>query len=51
MGSLLAPDILTTFSVAGTNNFYAITRCNWRSCSVMAVIELTEAVAREVGRP
>ncbi len=34
--------------VAGTANFYAITRYNWSSYYAMAVIELGEAVARVV---
>ena len=36
--------------VAGSSNFYAITRYNWSSYYAMAVIELGEAVAREVER-
>jgi membrane-bound lytic murein transglycosylase B len=86
MDTLMAPDILPTFSVAsfigkgaalegaalahtghlalielrnganapsyvaGTENFYAITRYNWSSYYAMAVIELAEAVAREMQR-
>ncbi len=36
--------------VAGTENFYAITRYNWSSYYAMAVIELGQAVAERVQR-
>jgi membrane-bound lytic murein transglycosylase B len=34
--------------VAGTENFYAITRYNWSSYQAMAVIELAEVVGRKI---
>jgi len=37
--------------VAGTSNFYAVTRYNWSSYYALAVIELGAAVARQVNAP
>ena len=36
--------------VAGTENFYAVTRYNWSSYYAMAVIELGQAVAERLGK-
>ncbi len=36
--------------VAGTENFYVVTRYNWSSYYAMAVIELGQAVAQRMGR-
>ena len=36
--------------VAGTENFYAVTRYNWSSYYAMAVIELGQAVAERMGQ-
>jgi membrane-bound lytic murein transglycosylase B len=36
--------------VAGTDNFYSVTRYNWSSFYAMAVIELGQAVARQTER-
>jgi membrane-bound lytic murein transglycosylase B len=36
--------------VAGTRNFWAVTRYNWSSYYALAVIELGEAVAQHMGR-
>jgi len=36
--------------VAGTDNFYAITRYNWSSYYAMAVIELGQAVRQAVAQ-
>jgi len=36
--------------VAGTENFYVVTRYNWSSYYVMAVIELGQVVAERIGR-
>ena len=36
--------------IAGTENFYAITRYNWSSYYAYAVIELGQAVAQRMGQ-
>jgi membrane-bound lytic murein transglycosylase B len=41
-------DAAPTF-VAGTSNFYAVTRYNWSSYYAMAVIELGQAVRKAFG--
>jgi len=37
-----------TQQLVGTENFYAITRYNWSNSYAMAVIDLAEAVSREM---
>jgi membrane-bound lytic murein transglycosylase B len=37
--------------VAGTSNFYAVTRYNWSSYYAMAVVDLGEAVRAARGTP
>jgi membrane-bound lytic murein transglycosylase B len=41
---------MPTQYVAGTDNFYSVTRYNWSSFYAMAVIELGQAVARQTER-
>jgi membrane-bound lytic murein transglycosylase B len=42
-------DLAPPSHVAGTRNFWAVTRYNWSSYYAMAVIDLGQAVAQRVG--